>query len=82
MAALRTFNIPIALLNRVSVKGIVIANITTASKTNPAMPNSIFHATTKPNTCLVPINIFVKNFLTVVNFTIPVMLMPNGARSF
>jgi hypothetical protein len=33
-------------------------------------------------TCLVPINIFVKNFLTVVNFTIPVMLMPNGARSF
>jgi predicted small metal-binding protein len=34
------------------------------------------------NTRLVPINIFVKNFLTVVNFTIPVMLMPNGARSF
>jgi hypothetical protein len=30
----------------------------------------------------VPINIFVKNFLTVVNFAIPVMLMPNGARSF
>jgi hypothetical protein len=38
------------LLNRVSVKGIVVANVTTASKTNPATPNSICHATTKPNT--------------------------------
>jgi hypothetical protein len=50
MADLRTFNIPIALLNRVSVNDIVVANVTTASKTNPAMPHPICHATTKLNT--------------------------------
>jgi hypothetical protein len=44
---------------------IVVANVTTASKTNDGMPNPIFHATTKPNTwaCL-----SISSFIVSVDF--------------